>query len=351
MERYHVITTSLGPLTRSVKLRNPLSVGQAMLLTLMALWLCNCLASNLSAQTVQDEPKVERETERMALLRNSKKILFLGDSITFAGMYVTDFETWLELQSWPNYPPVINAGLPSETVSGLSEDGHAGGKFPRPDLHERLARVLATTEPDLVIACYGINCGIYQPFDEQRFEKYQSGIRELKKQTEAAGAELILLTPPIYDDKQTKKKFSYDEVIERYSEWLLAQQENGWNVVDLHEAMASVVAKRRKSDPRFTFQRDGVHPSSQGHWLIAQTLIAWFGDESLSEFRTGQTMVAKSARPKLDRSLIRKRMILLRDATLSEAKHLRPGIKAGLPLSEATAQANALTKKIRGQQP
>src|SRR2546425_2764856 len=40
----------------------------------------------------------------------------------------------------------LNLGLPSETVSGLSEEGHAGGQFPRPDLLERLARVLARSE-------------------------------------------------------------------------------------------------------------------------------------------------------------------------------------------------------------
>jgi len=32
---------------------------------------------------------------------------------------------------------ILNLGLPSETVSGLSEPNHAGGAFPRPDLHER----------------------------------------------------------------------------------------------------------------------------------------------------------------------------------------------------------------------
>jgi hypothetical protein len=43
-------------------------------------------------------------------------------------------------------PTVIDAGPPSETVSGLSEEGHAGGQFPRPDLVERLTRVLAVTK-------------------------------------------------------------------------------------------------------------------------------------------------------------------------------------------------------------
>ena len=69
-------------------------------------------------------------------------------------------------------PEVLNQGIPSETVSGLSEPGHLRHGFPRPDLHERLDRALKALKPDLIIACYGINCGIYQPFDEGRFAEY-----------------------------------------------------------------------------------------------------------------------------------------------------------------------------------
>ncbi|MFN7805793.1 MAG: hypothetical protein ACK5TO_17375, partial [Planctomycetaceae bacterium] len=73
---------------------------------------------------------------------NARRILFLGDSITAAGPAVANFDAWLLTQKRPRIPEVINAGLPSETVSGLSEEGHAGGQFPRPDLAERLERVL-----------------------------------------------------------------------------------------------------------------------------------------------------------------------------------------------------------------
>ena len=88
--------------------------------------------------------------ERMNLLQNAKRILFLGDSITYAGEYISWFDAWLVSQELANRAVVINAGLPSETVSGLSEAGHAGGQFPRPDLAERLTRVLNATQPDLV---------------------------------------------------------------------------------------------------------------------------------------------------------------------------------------------------------
>lgn len=102
-----------------------------------------------------------------------QRIVFLGDSITYAGHYVDQFEAFLATRYPGRQFEVLDLGLPSETVSGLSEPGHAGGKFPRPDLHERLDRVLTKTKPDLVISCYGMNDGIYQPLSEERFAKYR----------------------------------------------------------------------------------------------------------------------------------------------------------------------------------
>ena len=72
---------------------------------------------------------------------NTKRVLFIGNSITDAGRYVQIVEAY-QRAKFPNQEiDIYNVGLPSETVSGLSEDGHASGRFPRPDLHERLARV------------------------------------------------------------------------------------------------------------------------------------------------------------------------------------------------------------------
>ena len=132
-------------------------------------------------------------SDRTELLRQSQRIIFLGDSITFGGHYVAFFDAWLLTQGLDDWPTVIDVGLPSKTVSGLSEDGHAGGRFPRPDLAERLDRVLALTKPDLVFACYGINCGIYQPLNDDRFRRYQDGIRHLKLAAQRAPAEVMEL--------------------------------------------------------------------------------------------------------------------------------------------------------------
>ena len=72
--------------------------------------------------------------------------LFLGDSITQAGSYVDYIETWLLLHE-AQPPEIIDLGLSSETVSGLSEPDHP---FPRPNLHNRLDKVLVRTRPDVV---------------------------------------------------------------------------------------------------------------------------------------------------------------------------------------------------------
>ena len=286
------------------------------------------------------------EPSRRDLLNRSSRMVFLGDSITAAGRYVACFDTWLETQKLERKPLVICAGLPSETVSGLTEDGHAGGKFPRPDLAERLDRVLAVTKPDLVVACYGINCGIYEPFDKGRFEKYQQGMTSLKSRVEKAGAKFIVVTPPFYDDQRAPKAFSYNEVLDKYSDWLIARRADGWLVADLHAPMTREVHQRRESDPKFTFQPDGVHPNDEGHWYVAQQLIRFFGDESVTTAATPQAMLAAKKLPESLFPLIQQRVNVLRDAYVSAAGHKRPGVAAGLPVPEAEAKAKELTAKI-----
>jgi len=64
------------------------------------------------------------------LVRQAKRIVFLGDSITADGRWVAFLDAWMQAAGIT--ADVIDCGLSSETVSGLSEEGHADGKFPRP---------------------------------------------------------------------------------------------------------------------------------------------------------------------------------------------------------------------------
>jgi lysophospholipase L1-like esterase len=300
-----------------------------------------CFLSSTSAQ------EAAKPTNPIDLLREARRIVFLGDSITHHGHYVAMFDAWLQTQRFEKRPTVINVGLSSETVSGLSEEGHAGGRFPRPDLAERLDRVLRTTRPDLVCACYGINCGIYQPPDEGRFRAYREGIEHLREKVKAAGATLVQITPPCYDDRRKPKDFSYNAVLERYSDYLMEGRRQGHLVVDLHHAMTVEVARRRELDPDFTFQRDAVHPDSAGHWFIAGRLIRWFGDDRAASAESPEAMLEARGIPAEVYDLVMKRMAVRRNAYLSAAGHTRPGVREGLPIEEAEEEAQRLTKMIQ----
>jgi lysophospholipase L1-like esterase len=278
---------------------------------------------------------------------DSPRILFLGDSITYAGGCVAGIECWAIAQERDKTPLIINAGLPSETVSGLSEAGHAGGQFPRPDLHERLERILTVAKPDLVFACYGMNCAIYQPFDAARFEKFRQGVHRLKAAVEKAGAKLILVTPPGYDDQQKPLPFSYNDVLGKYSDWLLSLRDQGTLVIDLHGPMTQALSNQRAADPKFTWQNDGVHPNEAGQWLMARIIIAALGGTDAAQADSIADLLNQHKLPAELEKLVRERMNVQRDAHLTAASHKRPGLPQGLTLPQAEAKADEISAKIR----
>jgi lysophospholipase L1-like esterase len=280
----------------------------------------------------------------------AKRILFLGDSITNSGYYVADIETQLRIQGVDPMPEIVNIGLPSETCTGLSEPDHP---FPRPDVHERLDRALAKVKPDVVVACYGMNDGIYYPFGQQRFIAYQAGINRLVEKVHAAGAKLVLVTPPPFDPTPLKnkkgkllpagsEKFAwfaiyegYDNVLQRYGKWIMQQENRVDMVIDVHTPVNEFLAEQRKKDPDFHVASDGVHMNETGHHIMAAAILKAWGVESWEE-------------PAAElQQLMKQKEKVLHDSWLSHVGHKRPGVKEGLPLEEARARAEKLNVKIK----
>jgi lysophospholipase L1-like esterase len=295
-------------------------------------------------------------------LENVRRIVFLGDSITYAGGYIEDVEACLRVQHPALRCEFLDLGLPSETVSGLSEPGHAEGKFPRPDLHERLDRVLEQTKPDLIVACYGMNDGIYYPFSPERFAKYQEGMAFLREHASARGVKVLHLTPPVFDalpikartlpaglDEYRQPFEGYDDVLQRYSDWLLAQRAKGWDVVDIHGPMRRSLDDARQRDPKFRLADDGVHIDATGHWLICRLLLDhWKAvTPEIALAATVEQALDGAPKGRETLTLIRQKQAILKDSWLTATGHKRPGMSRGLPLEEAERKAAALEVEIR----
>lgn len=299
-------------------------------------------------------------TEAARMVRSASRIVVLGDSITYGGEWVEFLEAGLRSVQPDHRPEILNLGLPSETASGLSEAGHAGGAFPRPDVHERLGRVLSRLKPDLILACYGMNDGIYFPLDESRFSKFRDGIRRLHEAAAHEGVRVIHLTPPPFDPQPLKGRTlpagltaypqpyeGYDSVLTAYSQWLVDQRAQGWQVVDLHGPMRRFLDEERARNPSFTLSGDGVHANSQGHWLMAREVLRLLGSRAdWVDSASPQAMVRAMPAGAEAWPSIQRRQRLLKDAALGFTGHQRPGMAAGKPWEQALSEAAALGRQI-----
>ncbi len=280
-----------------------------------------------------------------------KRIVFLGNSITWQANYVNDVIAYLTVAYPGRHFDFINVGLPSETVSGLSEPGHAGGAFPRPDLHERLQRVLTQTHPDLVFACYGMNDGIYLPLDTGRFRKFRDGINWLHAEVVKSGAQIIHITPPVFDELKGGSA-GYAAVLDAYAKWLMAQRRvQHWEVIDVHTPMKKYLDAHRKVDAQFhldgfALTSDGVHPGELGHWIMAREILIYLCGDTVSAFTGAEKSLAANKNGAAILKLVTDRQNMLRDAWLSATKHKRPGLPVGLPLDSAMRKSGQMGARI-----
>ena len=222
----------------------------------------------------------------------NRRVVVLGDSITQAGHYVSYLEYYLQKNKPESDFDIISVGLASETVSGLSEKEHP---FPRPCVHSRLKDVLKATKPEVLITCYGMNDGIYNPQSPERFKAYKDGYSQLFEIARDSGVkQIMVLTPPPFDPNPIKKKLieagnfsyktpyaKYNNVLSDYSKYLLTLKDADIKVIDLHASLffytffksKDIQNLDNKDMQNFTLSKDGIHPGQEGHLLMAQTIL------------------------------------------------------------------------------
>ena len=274
-----------------------------------------------------------------------RRVVFLGDSNTFAGGFVAWFEAYTDTDPRWQSTEVINLGLPSETASGLSEPSHP---FPRPDVNERVNRVLEKLRPDMVVVGYGVNDAIYAPLDADRFAMFQTGLRRLIDAVLATGARCVVLTPPPLDTTTLAgggtmrpaglplAEYSwehiydgYTDVMLHYADWVKHEFGSPVQVVDLHWALVQRLNSQQTAGIQTGIAADGVHWGEVGHRIIGEML--WrsvSGVEALPDVA-----------PETVRDVLR-RQHTARDRALIQTGHRRPGVPGTLPVSETVSSSD-----------
>lgn len=281
-----------------------------------------CHALVLGSAAAADAPSLE----------GVRRMVFLGDSITQAGDFVTDVECWLISQG--HQFEVLNIGLSSETATALTDEENGrhveAAGFPRPFVGDRLERSLALTKPDLLFVCYGMNDAASLPEGAEGLARYAKAMTHLRETVLRSGVKrVVICTPPIHDSTEVTDpaKDPHECNLVAYREWLLAKRADAWEVVDIHGPMRRELNAARKNNPAFRFQPDGIHPDRAGHWLIAHEILTQFFGSKIGDVSSSASFFPKHG--EAIRELVDRRQKILFSSLMSQIGHIRPNVPGG----------------------
>lgn len=213
--------------------------------------------------------------------KKNQVIACFGDSVTNAGG--NGYVEMLQELANEKHPDLnltfLNWGKSSETITGLTEVGHPG---PRPYLFDRLDGLLESTAVDMVLFCYGINCGIYGKPSEQLFNSYKIGVLSFLEKAKKKNIKALLLTPPpltlatVPVEIDTKAAFTWLNPYPNYDKEVLQEFKNTILTMEHEALLASIdIHTPLSKNQAACYANDPIHPNEKGHQLIADTIIEY----------------------------------------------------------------------------
>jgi isoamyl acetate esterase len=198
------------------------------------------------------------------MTQKKTKVIFLGDSITEAGMnrggYVNRIDSMAKTENRSNDFEFIGAGISGNKVY---------------DLYLRLEDDVISKKPGLVVIFIGVNDIWHKESfgtgtDQDKFEKfYQAIINKLK----AINSKIILCTPAVIGEK-TDFSNPQDGDLNQYSNIVRTlAQKNNLQLVDLRKAFLEYNLKNNPANKdRGILTADRVHLNAAGNLVVAQEI-------------------------------------------------------------------------------
>jgi lysophospholipase L1-like esterase len=206
-------------------------------------------------------------------LKDGDRVVFFGDSITDQRLYTTFTETFAVTRFPKRNVTFIHSGWGGDRVTG----GAGGG------IQERLTRDVFAYKPTVMTIMLGMNDGRVRAFNDQLFDMYSRGYRDIVKRVKEAdpSTRITAIQPSPYDDVTYEPRFpgGYNGVLLRYSDFVrqFGAQQN-LTVADLNRPVTAMLAKAKQADAALSQKiiPDRVHPGASGHLIMAAALLkAW----------------------------------------------------------------------------
>jgi isoamyl acetate esterase len=199
-------------------------------------------------------------------LMKGERIIFLGDSITQAGVgpkgYVTVIKAALAEKHKDLGIEVIGAGISGNKV---------------PDLQARLEKDVLAKKPTLVVIYIGINDVWHGEKDPARGtpkDKFEAGLKDIIGKIKAGGARVVLCTPTVIGEKKGGAN-KLDAQLDEYADISRkVAQDTGSQLCDLRKAFVDYLTKNNADDKeKGVLTSDRVHLNEAGNKFVADTIL------------------------------------------------------------------------------
>ena len=197
-------------------------------------------------------------------LKPNDLVAVCGDSITEQRRYSVFIEDYLLMCHPVRNLQVMVMGWNGETATGFLG---------------RMENDALPFHPNVVTTCFGMNDGGYDPIGATRAEKYRGSMDGLVKAFRKAGATTFVVGSPGVVDPDVHKKSSAavrNQNLSRLKE--VAKEvavQNKVGFANVHDVMMDVMIKAKaKYGKRYSLAGiDGVHPSRNGHLIMAYAFL------------------------------------------------------------------------------
>lgn len=202
-------------------------------------------------------------TTRQSLKENDT-IVFLGDSITQAGVGPEGYVTLTA--------KAITAAYPDRNIKVIGA-GISGHKVP--DCQKRLDRDVIQKKPTIVLIYIGINdVWHWDRNNGTKKEDFEAGLLDMIAKINAAGARVIMCTPTVIGEK-TDGTNKYDKMLDEYSDISRkVAKQTGSQLLDFRkEFMAYLKINNADNVDRGILTGDSVHLNKIGNSFLSGLVL------------------------------------------------------------------------------